>query len=375
MVPVGFTNSYLVEKDGTDGGVIVVFKDLSDIRKLHEQLREREHFSAIGKVAAGVAHEIRNPLFGITSVAQILGREIKDDTPQKALIDAMLSETSRLNTLVEDMLLYGRSTKLSPQPVDLNELIEGVVRFHQGGITEKGLKILNNFDKELPQLMLDQGQMKQVFLNLLVNAVDASVTGGEIIVRTGVKGESAVIEIADNGVGIPVDDVPKVFDLFYTTKEKGTGLGLAICRKIVEDHGGTVTISSMPGKGTSIRIRPTVTGGQGQRLNRTLLIIDDEKSVRQSLRYMFKNKGYDIHEAGNAAEGVAAAKAVQPDLAILDYRLPDKTGLDALAEYKGRRPRLPCHHADRLREHPGRGCSDEKRRLRLPDQTRRHRHA
>jgi signal transduction histidine kinase len=255
IVPVGFTNSYLVEKDGTDGGVIVVFKDLSEIRKLHEQLREKEHFSAIGKVAAGVAHEIRNPLFGITSVAQILGREIKEDTPQKALIDAMLSETSRLNTLVEDMLLYGRSTKLAPQPVDLNELIEGVVRFHQGGITEKGLKVVNVFDEGLPPLLLDQGQIKQVFLNLLVNAVDASGAGDEIMVRTGIKGESAVIEITDNGVGIPVDDLPKVFDLFYTTKEKGTGLGLAICRKIVEDHGGTVTISSMPGKGTSIRLK------------------------------------------------------------------------------------------------------------------------
>jgi len=254
IVPVGFTNSYLVEKDGTDGGVVVVFKDLSDIRKLHEQLREREHFSAIGKVAAGVAHEIRNPLFGITSVAQILGREIKEDTPQKALIDAMLSETSRLNTFVEDMLLYGRSTKLAPQPVNLNELIEGVMRFHEGGMTGKGLKIINKFDEGLPPLMLDPGQIKQVFLNLLVNAVDASVAGGEIMVRTGIKGELAVIEIADSGIGIPVDDLPKVFDLFYTTKEKGTGLGLAICRKIVEDHGGTVTISSRPGKGTSIRI-------------------------------------------------------------------------------------------------------------------------
>jgi signal transduction histidine kinase/DNA-binding response OmpR family regulator len=260
IVPVGFTNSYLVEKDGMDGGVIVVFKDLSEIRKLHEQLREKEHFSAIGKVAAGVAHEIRNPLFGITSVAQILGREIKEDTPQKALIDAMLSETSRLNTLVEDMLLYGRSTKLAPQPVDLNRLIEGVLLFHQGDIKEKGLKVATEFDKSLSQLLLDQGQIKQVFLNLLVNAVDASGAGDEIRVRTGIKGEFAVIEIIDNGVGIPVDDLPKVFDLFYTTKEKGTGLGLAICRKIVEDHGGTVTILSLPGKGTSIRIKLPVQG-------------------------------------------------------------------------------------------------------------------
>jgi len=258
--PVGYSNSYLIEHDGESDGVIVVFRDLSEIKRLHEQLRERDRFAAIGKVAAGVAHEIRNPLFGITSVAQILAREVKDGTPKKALIDAMLSETSRLNTLVEDMLLYGRTMKVAPQPVDLNTLIESVLDFHVTGIREKELKVVRDFAPDLPVLMLDPHQMRQVFLNILVNTLDASLHGGEVRLRTRKLHEAVSVGISDNGVGIPEDDLPKVFDLFYTTKEKGTGLGLAICRKIVEDHGGAVNIHSLPGRGTTVEI---VLPGQG----------------------------------------------------------------------------------------------------------------
>ncbi|MBI5190971.1 MAG: response regulator [Nitrospirae bacterium] len=253
-VPVGYSNSTLLEDNGVSDGVIVVFRDLSEIKKLHDQLREKDRFAAIGKVAAGVAHEIRNPLFGITSVAQILAREAKEDSPTRALIDAMLSETSRLNTLVEDMLLYGRTMKAAPQAVDLNALIESVVDFHMAGIRDKDIRVVKDLDPGLPPLMLDPHQMRQVFLNVLVNALDACRRGGEVLLRTRMSDNTVSVRISDNGIGVPVDDLSKVFDLFYTTKEKGTGLGLAICRKIVEDHGGTVTIHSKPDVGTTVEL-------------------------------------------------------------------------------------------------------------------------
>ena len=145
-VPVGFNSNHLISKEGKPEGFIVVFRDLSEIKKLHEELREKEHFAAVGKVAAGVAHEIRNPLFGITSVAQIIARETKDDAPSKPLIAAMLSETARLNRLVEDMLLYNRTIKLQKQPVDLCALIESVLEFHFEAIMEKGLKVVNELE-------------------------------------------------------------------------------------------------------------------------------------------------------------------------------------------------------------------------------------
>jgi len=253
-IPVGYSNSYLISNEGGSDGVIVVFRDLSDIKKLQDQLREKDRFAAIGKVAAGVAHEIRNPLFGITSVAQILAREVADGTPQKNLIDAMLSETSRLNTLVEELLLYGRPIKTVQQPTDLHTLIESVVEFHSGAIGDKEIRLVKELARDFPDLQLDPNQMRQVFLNLLMNALDASEKGGEIRIRTNVSQDRVVVKVSDNGIGIPSEDLPKVFDLFYTTKEKGTGLGLAICRKIVEDHGGSMAIKSTPAKGTTVEL-------------------------------------------------------------------------------------------------------------------------
>lgn len=253
-VPVGYSNSYLREHGGEPDGVIVVFRDLSEIRRLQERVREADRFAAIGKVAAGVAHEIRNPLFGITSVAQILGREIPQDSPHKMLIDAMLSETSRLNTLVEELLLYGRSTKISAVPTDLKELLEGVIEFHSPAIREKGVTVVREFGGSTPLVMVDQHQMRQIFLNLLWNALDAMPQGGEVRVGTAAAKDGTVISVSDNGSGIPKDELPKVFDLFFTTKDKGTGLGLAICRKIIEDHGGSVSIMSRRGEGTTVEL-------------------------------------------------------------------------------------------------------------------------
>ncbi len=253
-VPVGYNSNYLMSKDGNPEGFIVVFRDLSEIKKLQADLREKEHFAAVGKVAAGVAHEIRNPLFGITSVAQIVAREIKEENPLKPLITAMLSETARLNRLVEDMLLYNRTVKMQRQPVDICSLIENVLEFHFMAIKEKKLNVINECEN-LDVAMLDHNQIRQVFLNLLINAIDASHEGGKIKISASQSDDAIKITISDTGMGIPEADLPKIFDLFFTTKEKGTGIGLAICRKIIEDHGGKIAVKSAPAQGTSVQIK------------------------------------------------------------------------------------------------------------------------
>jgi PAS domain S-box-containing protein len=252
-VPVGFTSNHLINHDGKPEGFVVVFRDLREIKKLQEELHEKERFAAVGKVAAGVAHEIRNPLFGITSVAQIIARETKEESPLKPLIQAMLSETARLNRLVEDMLLYNRTMKIKRQPVDIGALIEDVLGFHFKVIKEKGITVIKECS-DLETAMLDISQIRQVFLNLLINALDASCEGETIKISAKTSEGAVRIKISDNGMGIPKDDLPKIFDLFFSTKEKGTGIGLALCRKIIEDHGGTIAVKSAPGAGTGVEI-------------------------------------------------------------------------------------------------------------------------
>ncbi len=252
-VPVGFNNNHLISRDGNPEGFIIVFRDLSEIKKLQDDLREKERFAAVGKVAAGVAHEIRNPLFGITSVAQIIARETSDENPIRPLVQAMLSETSRLNRLVEDMLLYNRTVKLHRQPVDICSLIENVLEFHFVAISEKSLNVVRKCSG-IEMAMIDLNQIRQVFLNLLINAIDASHEGGRMGISASRSDDTIKIAISDQGAGIPEADLPKVFDLFFTTKEKGTGIGLAICRKIIEDHGGTIAVKSLLGQGTSVNI-------------------------------------------------------------------------------------------------------------------------
>ena len=252
-IPVGFNNNYLISRGGNPEGFIVVFRDLSEIKKLQDELREKERFAAVGKVAAGVAHEIRNPLFGITSVAQIIARETSNENPIRPLVQAMLSETTRLNRLVEDMLLYNRTVKLHRQPVDICSLIENVLNFHFVAISEKKLNVARRCSG-VEMAMLDLNQIRQVFLNLLVNAIDASHEGRKIDISASRSDDTIKITISDQGAGIPEADLPKVFDLFFTTKEKGTGIGLAICRKIIEDHGGTIAVKSIIGQGTNVNI-------------------------------------------------------------------------------------------------------------------------
>jgi signal transduction histidine kinase len=133
-------------------------------------------------------------------------------------------------------------------------LLEEVLAFHGPAIDEKGISIVREFDESSPLAMVDPHQMRQIFLNLLFNALDATPKGGIIRIATSSAPGGAVVRITDNGVGIPKDELPRVFDLFFTTKEKGTGLGLAICRKIIEDHGGTVSIRSSRGEGTEVEL-------------------------------------------------------------------------------------------------------------------------
>ncbi len=261
-IPIGFGNSYLTDDRGNREGVIVVFRDLSEIKLLQAELRRKDRLAAIGQVVAGVAHEVRNPLFGITSVAQILKREADLTLAHRELVEAMFSETQRLNALVSDLLLFGGPSLLERRPTDLHQLLDACFHLYSGEIRERAIELQKVYHPHLRVLSADQDKLTQVILNLLKNALEATPPGGTVTVRTdGPRTERKVdtdqveVSFSDTGCGISAEDRDRIFDLFFTTKPRGTGLGLPICRRIVEDHGGTISVESRPGQGTTFTIQ------------------------------------------------------------------------------------------------------------------------
>jgi signal transduction histidine kinase/HAMP domain-containing protein len=245
-LPIGFANSRLFDPNDVKEGVVVLFKNLTEIKRLQSEVRKKEHFATMTKVISGVAHEIRNPLFGISSIGQILEREL--DSPQhKALAQAMLKESDRMKRLVEELLLYTKPSRLDKKEVDLGILCEELGYYLKA--KRENLALSLNIPP-LTVLMADKDKITQVFLNLLNNAIDAA--SHEISVSAKTADGRIEIRISDDGPGIKEQDLGKVFDPFFTTKKGGTGLGLPICKRIVEDHGGTIEIIDEDGRGTTV---------------------------------------------------------------------------------------------------------------------------
>jgi PAS domain S-box-containing protein len=251
--PVGLTSAYFSGGEGEQEELIVVFQDLTELKSLQGELLNKERFAAMGRVVAGVAHEIRNPLFGISAIGQIFERELKDPAQQE-LCRALLAETKRLNQLVEELLIYGRPMKLNREDTDLRIPWEEVLDLHREELRQRGIKVSGDYAVRHPIAFFDPYQIRQVFMNILRNAMEATPDGGSISITMLLADNFLMFRVTDTGSGIPKENLEHVFDLFYTTKPKGTGLGLAICRKIMRDHGGEIVIESTVGAGTTVAI-------------------------------------------------------------------------------------------------------------------------
>jgi PAS domain S-box-containing protein len=246
--PVGFSTSPFIDAEGQERGLIVVFRDLTEIKRLQAELRKKQHFEAVGKVVSGVAHEVRNPLFAISSIAQVLEREV-EDAKHKGLLQVLLKEAYRIKNLIEELLLYSRPARLNIVPTELEFFLE---RLRQYIRLKKDIALEVDVPPEL-KVQADQDKLTQVFLNLLDNALEAGAT--RVSIRAQRRKDVVEIVLQDNGSGIQGDDLEKVFEPFFTTKKEGTGLGLSICRKLVEEHGGSLRLESGPGGGCAVLMR------------------------------------------------------------------------------------------------------------------------
>jgi len=245
---LGFSSS-LLEKDN---GIIMIFRDITEKKLTDENLKRLDRFVSMGRIAAGVAHEIRNPLTGINLLLEDLHDQL--DKEDKILIKKALDEINRLENIVSELLDYASPVKESLSENNLSELIESSLFFIKKQAKHKGIAIRTNF-KYIGNILSAQEKIKQAFINILLNSLDAIEKKGEIIINTFEEDGNAVIEFIDTGSGIDEKDLQYIFDPFFTTKKQGTGLGLSITENIIVEHKGKITIESKIGIGTKVIIR------------------------------------------------------------------------------------------------------------------------
>jgi PAS domain S-box-containing protein len=261
--PVGFTINNHLSVRGEKIGKIVVFRDLTNVYKIQEEILRMDRLVSLGKLASGIAHELRNPLAGIKTTAQALGEEMSGDDSRREYLNRITKEIDRLNDLLKTFFSFAKPQNLNLVHCHIKDIINEIIPFLIKEIADKGIRFIETYHSQLPKVQVDKTQMHQVFLNLFLNAIQAMPNGGELkieaspILSTSVEGfkqNFIKVVISDTGRGIPPHIVKKIFDPFFTTKPKGIGLGLSITYQIIKKHGGTVKVESQWEKGTSFII-------------------------------------------------------------------------------------------------------------------------
>ncbi len=245
-VPLALSVTPIPDEKEQCRGAVIVLRDLSEIKWLEEKVRRSEKLAAIGELAAGVAHEIRNPLSSIRGFAQFLHHALRDRPAEQEYAGVMIRELDRINRVVTDLLTFSRPLAVERTPTDLAELVDHTFRLVTADAGAKGVEISAAIPDDLPRIPLDGNQLTHALLNLMLNALQAVDQGGRVSVGAEYEGAEKVFHlwVEDDGAGIPAEHRSKIFDPFFTTRRKGTGLGLAIVHKIVENHSGEIRMES-----------------------------------------------------------------------------------------------------------------------------------
>ncbi|MBS3732471.1 MAG: PAS domain-containing protein [Desulfobacterales bacterium] len=250
-VPMSVSSARIVNEDGVFVGSLVIFRDLTEIKALQEAMQRKERLAAIGDLAAGIAHEIRNPLSSVKGMATYFKNKSADDPEAKAAAEVMVQETDRLNRVISELLEFARPSSIDARPADINTILVHSIRLIRQDAENQDVPLKISSGENLPLADIDPDRFIQCLLNLYLNAIQAMESGGELAVESSRSAEGEiVIRVSDTGPGIDKENLSQIFDPYFTTKSTGTGLGLAIVHKIVESHEGRITVKSTPGKGT-----------------------------------------------------------------------------------------------------------------------------
>jgi len=255
QIPLSLSAAPLKDENEQEMGSVLLLRDLREIRDLQERVRRSERLASLGRLAAGVAHEIRNPLSSIRGFAQFFQNRFKGQEKEQEYAAVMVREVDRLNRVITELLDFARPKEPHRESHNLQEILEQTLKVLEPELAGRNIGVEKKLDASLPRILADRDQLSQAFLNLMLNALESMEGEGKLRISLESEGASALtISIADTGKGIPPEDLERVFEPFFSTKRKGTGLGLAIVHQIVENHKGQIRVESREGEGTTFRI-------------------------------------------------------------------------------------------------------------------------
>jgi signal transduction histidine kinase len=274
---IGYTLSQVKDDTGRPIGAVMFFKDLTRVEQLEERERLRDRLASLGEMAAGIAHELKNPLAGIEVMAGLLRRQVPASKDAQSLLADIISEAKLANAIVVEMIEFVRPIRLQVERTDVAEVLHQAITLAESKAARGEVVVDLQIAEQLPMLEVDQHQLCQVFINLVANAFDALDGKGRIAIaatlgsideepafaQAQASTPTVVIEVSDNGPGVPADLTDRIFNPFFTTKPQGTGLGLAIVRKIVDAHDGQIDLDSSPETGTRFRVTLPVANASG----------------------------------------------------------------------------------------------------------------
>ena len=267
-LPIELSTAPLKGAEGKALGVVAILRDVTLVRQLENDLRRSDRLAALGTLAAGLAHEIKNPLTSLLTFSKHLERKFDDQNFRARFGSVVPPELERINGIVERLLELARPARVSFTLVRPPELLERALELYGDQLDERGIDVVREYARDVPQIQADKEALYRVFVNLVANAIDAMPSGGQLTVRAGwaASGDPlspparrrstnrVKVEIEDTGVGIEPSETERIFNPFYTTRDSGTGLGLALAHKVVQDHGGVISFKSTPRVGTTFTI-------------------------------------------------------------------------------------------------------------------------
>lgn len=331
-------------------GALGIVRDVTDERRMADQLMQQEKLAAIGQLVSGVAHELNNPLASVMAFAQLLLAAPLDAPRDAFALDAINQEAKRAAKIVSNLLTFARQHQPERMIADLNGVVGDTIDLHRYALRIADIEVDMRLDPDLPLTWADPFQLQQVVLNLVTNAeqaLSAREKDRRLTITTEARDRTLVLRVSDNGPGIATEYLPRIFNPFFTTKPvgEGTGLGLSISDGIVREHGGRLRVESRVGEGATFLLElPVVTPPHGEpvvpaegvapkaAVGRRLLVVDDEPALRAAISTFFRSLGHTVDVAATGRDGVALASGSTYDAMLLDLRLPDMTGDEVLAE-------------------------------------------